>query len=119
MKRFAFVIALLAIAGVVIAQDAPKAEKPEAAAPAAATEVKESAPAAPEAPAAEVKAAPAAKGEFCAREKMVDGKATLMKCHKKGCKFFPRKDVKCFPSADAAKAAGVSGFCKICCKDQQ
>lgn len=118
MKRFAFVIALLAIAGVVLAQDAPKAEKSEAAAPAA-TEVKESAPAAPAAPAAEVKAAPASEGEFCAREKMVDGKMTLMKCHKKGCKFFPKKDVKCFPSADAAKAAGVAGFCKICCKDQQ
>jgi|ADurb_Gel_02_Slu_FD_contig_31_935756_length_935_multi_5_in_0_out_0_2 hypothetical protein len=108
MKRFAFVIALLAIAGVVFAQDAPVAEKSEADAPAGAAVVKEAAP-----------AAPAAEGDFCARERMVDGKPTLMKCHKKGCKFFPKKDVKCFASAEAAKAAGVTSFCKICCKDQQ
>ena len=64
-------------------------------------------------------AAPAAEGEFCCRERMTDGKPTLGKCHRKACKFFPRKDVKCYPTADAAKAAGCAGFCKICCKDLQ
>ena len=114
MKRLTIAMVLLAVTGILFAQEAPVAEKPEA--PAAA-EVKE-APA-PAAEPAEVKAAPAAEGEFCARERMTDGTPTLGKCHKKGCKFFPKKDLKCFPTADAAKAAGCSGFCKICCKDLQ
>jgi hypothetical protein len=116
MKRFAIAVAFLAIAGVICAQDAPKAEKPEVAAPAAGGEVKE----APVAPAAEVKAAPAVEDEFCAKVVMVEGKETFpKKCHKKGCKFYSKKNVKCFPTAEAAKAAGVTGFCKQCCKDQQ
>ncbi|MEI6632521.1 MAG: hypothetical protein WCP22_01750 [Chlamydiota bacterium] len=111
MKRFAIAVAFLAIAGVLFAQDAPKAEKPEIAAPSAAgTEVK----------AAPAQAAPAAaEGEFCAKVKTVDGKETLGKCHKKGCKFFPKGNLKCFPTADAAKSAGAASFCKMCCKELQ
>ncbi|MCX6339924.1 MAG: hypothetical protein NTX71_08400 [Candidatus Aureabacteria bacterium] len=120
MKKLAVAVVFLAIAGVIFAQDAPKAEKPEGAAPAAPVsgEVKE-APA--EAPAsAAVKEAPAAaEGEFCAKVRTVDGKETLGKCHKKGCKFFPKGNLKCFPTADAAKGAGVLGFCKMCCKELQ
>lgn len=108
MKKLAIAVVFLAIAGIVLAQDAPKADKPEGAAPASA-EVKEAPAAAPA----------AAEGEFCARERTVEGKATLGKCHKKSCKFFPKKDVKCFSSADAAKVAGVTSFCKICCPELQ
>jgi len=109
MKKLAVAVAMLAIAGVVIAQDAPNAEKPEAAKPAACSEMK---------------AAPAETGAstecaFGAKEKMVDGKPSLWICHKQGCKYFPRKNVKCFKSAEEAKAAGVARFCKICCKDLQ
>ncbi len=122
MKKLAVAVVFLAIAGVLFAQDAPKAENPEAAAPAAAAgEVKE-APAAA-APAGEVKEAPAAaapaaaQGEFCVKVRK-DG--SMGKCHKKGCEFFPTKgNIKCFPTADAAKSAGVTSFCKICCKDLQ
>lgn len=118
MKRVVVAVAFLAIAGVVFAQDAPKAEEPEVAAPVVAGG--EVSAAAPAAEGVEVKAAPAAaEGEFCARAKTVEGKETMGKCHKKSCKFFPKKNVKCFPTADAAKAAGVTAFCKICCKDQQ
>lgn len=113
MKKLAVAVAFLAIAGVLFAQDAPKAEKPEVAAPAAVTEVKA-------APAAEVKAASAVEDEFCAKVVVVEGKETFpKKCHKKGCKFYSKRNTKCFPTADAAKAAGVTAFCKQCCKDQQ
>lgn len=108
MKRYAIAMVLLAVAGVLFAQEAPDAEKLQAPTAESAAEVKE-------APAA----APAAEGDFCCRERMQDGKPTLGKCHRKACKFFPRKDVKCFPTAEAAKAAGCAGFCKICCKDLQ
>jgi len=111
MKKLAVAVVFLAIAGVLLAQDAPKAEKPEVAAPAAAGgEVKE-------APAA---AAPAAaEGEFCAKVKKEGDVEKLGKCHKKGCEYFPKGNLKCFPTADAAKSAGVSSFCKICCKELQ
>lgn len=124
MKKLAIAVVFLAIAGVLFAQEAAKVEKAEPAAPAAAGEVKE-APAAAAPAAAEVKEAPAAaapaaaEGEFCAKMKKEGDVEKLGKCHKKGCKFFPKSNVKCFPTADAAKAAGVASFCKICCKDLQ
>jgi len=127
MKKLVVAVAFLAIAGVLFAQEAPKAEKPEAAAPESAAsmgnEMKApSEAAAPKsaAPAGEMKAAPATtEGDFCAKVKKEEGKETLGKCHKKGCKFFPKGKLKCFPSADAAKAAGVTSFCKLCCPDLQ
>ena len=116
MKKLAIAVVFLAIAGVLFAQEeAAKVEKAEPAAPAAAGAAVKEAPVAV-APAA----APAAtEGEFCAKVRKDGDVEKLGKCHKKGCKFFPKGNVKCVPTAEAAKAAGVTSFCKICCKDLQ
>ncbi|MCX6357726.1 MAG: hypothetical protein NT045_07645 [Candidatus Aureabacteria bacterium] len=116
MKKLVVAVAFLAIAGILCAQDLPQAENPESAAPAPASAVVKEAPAAV-APAAVVPAA--TEGDFCAKVRKEGDVEKLGKCHKKSCKFFPKGNVTCFPTADAAKAAGVSGFCKLCCKDQQ